>query len=704
MTKKEKKQTSKPLLKEQERIDLELKSDGQEHTNEAGFQHSEETLALGNRDDSNGSDLSAGSPDDLLAQGTLIDQKYEIVMLLGSGGMGSVYLAKHLELGTQVALKVLHRHLVNTPSALERFKTEARAAHSLSAKNLVSVLDYGVLADGQPYLTMHCVDGVNLADYLKSKGSLSIGETFSVVRQVAAALEEAHNKGIVHRDIKPSNILIEGNTIKEGSVKVVDFGISKGLSNESSSQQVTHTGQVFGSPFYMSPEQCKGNAVDFRTDLYSLGCVMFECLTGSWPFYGSNAIETLMMHCNETPPTLGVKGKPPKGFTQAKTVLKKLLDKDPAQRYPNAAALSEALQGFETEASHEKLFAFGRAQTGDKRFKEEMARIAVMLVSLTLVYFFLASKTNNSLNIDRNERLEELYKLGNMTTETLGQIPDSQDEKYLLKAIKFAEEAFGAYSLEAAGAYGRLGHYFTMYRPHEPPTLERAYKSYNRALEIVEYLDQHQPKLRSTKQFKSTKQQCLLDLATVSRDFGEDKNLVERAIQIGPLPKHFIYWNQCQGVLLKQNRYYDAAIAFIQMQTGEELHLTEAELKHMKTQTVVDFVGNHKLLSDLQNYWTKGEIEITQKGNSAECVFNGSGGYPTDKGRRAYVRSKSFAMNGTVENGVMRARTSDGPVAYPYLIMRVGKYLVLMDSGVPSIDLQNNSIPTPLTDCLFKIE
>ncbi len=140
VTKKEKKETSKPLLKEQERIDVELKSDGQEHTNEAGFQYTEETLALDTRDESNSSVLSSGSSDDLLAQGTLIDQKYEIVMLLGTGGMGSVYLAKHLELGTRVALKVLHRHLVNTPSALERFKSEARAAHSLSSKNLVNRL------------------------------------------------------------------------------------------------------------------------------------------------------------------------------------------------------------------------------------------------------------------------------------------------------------------------------------------------------------------------------------------------------------------------------------------------------------------------------------------------------------------------------------------------------------------------------------
>ena len=140
------------------------------------------------------------------------------------------------------------------------------------------------------------------------------------------------------------------------------------------------------------------------------------------------------------------------------------------------------------------------------------------------------------------------------------------------------------------------------------------------------------------------------------------------------------------------------------MQTGEELHLTEAELKHMKNQTVSDFVGKHKLISDLQNYWVDAEIDITQKENGTECVFNGKGGYPTFNGKRAYFHSKSFAMSGTLEGGVLKAKTSDSKVAYPYLMMRVGKYLVVLDGGTPSIDSQNNSIPVPLTDCIFKIE
>jgi serine/threonine protein kinase len=357
-----KEKVKEPVLKEQEQVEIRFQEESQEHTFEESFTQDELTL-FANPNTTSGSGLSYKPPDEeVLTQGTLIDGKYEIVSLLGHGGMGSVYLARHKELKTQVAVKVLHRFLVNTPSALERFKKEARAAHTLSSKNLVSVLDYGVLSDGQPYLTMHFIDGMNLAEYLKKNGPLSIADTFAIARQVAAALEEAHSKNIVHRDIKPSNILIEGNTIKDGSIRVVDFGISKGMTGGENTQQVTHTGQVFGSPFYMSPEQCKGENVDFRTDLYSLGCVIFECLTGSLPFQGRNAVETLMMHCNETPPTIGVHGKPPRGFKEAKEVLKKLLEKDRSKRFEYAAALNQTLQGIEAETCEHKFFAKSSAK------------------------------------------------------------------------------------------------------------------------------------------------------------------------------------------------------------------------------------------------------------------------------------------------------------------------------------------------------
>ncbi|HND67658.1 MAG TPA: serine/threonine-protein kinase, partial [Candidatus Obscuribacter sp.] len=281
----------------------------------------------------------------ILPIGTVVDGKYEILALVGSGGMGRVYLAKQKELGTKVALKVLHRHLLDSPNAAARFKQEARAAFNLSSRNLVSVLDFGQVNQEQPYLAMQFVEGVSLQDFLKTNGPMSFSQCILLLRQVAAALEEAHSKGIVHRDIKPSNILLSGGKLEEGSVKVVDFGIAKGFeSNESSIEKLTNTGQLIGSPLYMSPEQVNGTSVDARSDLYSLGCVMFECLTGTPPFRGETVIQTLIMHCQESPPSLKVDGKDSAAFAEANSILSKLLAKEPEQRYSGAASLMKELE------------------------------------------------------------------------------------------------------------------------------------------------------------------------------------------------------------------------------------------------------------------------------------------------------------------------------------------------------------------------
>ena len=460
------KKTKETLLKDQVPVDLELKvdaseskSDDLETATEAEDEDQDVTLFADGRPDHDDDDYAEDLDDageETLGPGVLIDQKYEIEKLLGVGGMGSVYLAKHVQLGTRVALKVLHRHLVNTPDALKRFKTEAKAAHSLLSQNLVSVLDYGVLADGQPYLTMPCIDGRNLADHIKANGPLSIAETFMVVKQVAAALEEAHAKGIVHRDIKPSNILLEGNVIKNGSIKVVDFGISKGLGNDLNTQSVTHTGQIFGSPFYMSPEQCKGETVDFRTDLYSLGCVMFECLTGSKLFEGKNAVETFLLHCNETPPVIGVHGKKPEGLKQANAILKKLVAKKPSERFASAKALHDEIQDIQIEHADSKFFPTGTSSK--QSTKDRMTFLTLVTITLSLMLFVYMYQSTHGTFVNSNQRLQELYTLANGSfdrePETL-----KKSVAYLEEAAEIARKTYGENSFPTAEAYYRLGRY-----------------------------------------------------------------------------------------------------------------------------------------------------------------------------------------------------------------------------------------------------
>ncbi len=411
-----------------------------------------------------------------------------------------------------------------------------------------------------------------------------------------------------------------------------------------------------------------------------------------------------MMHCNETPPTLGVKGKPPKGFAQAKEVLKKLLAKDPAQRFPNAAALSEALHGVETGGGPEKLFAFGRAQAGDKKFKSEMLKIAILLVSLTFVYFFLASKTNNPLNIDRKERLNELFRLGSSDTFPTGSVASIDEEKYLLKAIKFAESSFGENSLEAAEAYSRMGRHIVTNISSGQESTKSAYENYNHALQIIEYLDAHQPSLRLTQDFKSLKRRSLLDLATVSLNPSQEKELVDKALELGPLEKGSIYWNYCQAILLKQQRYFDAAIALIQMQTGKELHLTKAELEELKTQNIDAITGKYKHLSDVQSYIIEGTMLISPNGNDAECEFKGIGGYQTMNRSNRYLSESSLTMTGSINGGVLKATTSKSGIAFPFLALRVGKYLAVMDTGGTRMDSHHKYIPSPLMDSVFTVE
>ncbi|PZM78052.1 MAG: hypothetical protein DKT66_27670 [Candidatus Melainabacteria bacterium] len=290
----------------------------------------------------------------------IILDRYKVIRLLGRGGMGSVYEVEHLNLHGRYALKFLHKTQTND-AAWRRFEIEARATNKLEHPNLIKVHDFGVLPNGQPYFIMDLVEGETLADILKRRGRLSVEQTIKMFIQVGFALSYAHSNGIIHRDIKPSNIIVatsstdrtenSGNT-EDSLVKLVDFGIAKLTGQDGFNQQtLTRTGEIFGSPLYMSPEQCLGIGVDHRTDLYSLGCVMFESLTGSPPLVGDSALATMMKHQNEEPvslkeASLGVEF--PKRIEQ---VVKRLLAKDLNARYQSAELFTADLVGLDTEQS-----------------------------------------------------------------------------------------------------------------------------------------------------------------------------------------------------------------------------------------------------------------------------------------------------------------------------------------------------------------
>jgi hypothetical protein len=231
--------------------------------------------------------------------GKTLDQKYYLESKLGFGGMGTVYRAGRLLIGDRVAVKVLHPDQMADPQAVERFRREAQTAARLKHPNVVTVYDFGVSREGLNYQVMELAEGESLRRLVERHGRLAETAAAEIIRQVCAALDEAHRQGIVHRDIKPENILVQ--IIPGGlQVKLLDFGIA--ALRDVKAGRLTRTGAVAGTPHYMSPEQCLGEELDGRSDIYSLGIVLFEMLTGVVPFDSPTTTAIVVKHVNDPPP------------------------------------------------------------------------------------------------------------------------------------------------------------------------------------------------------------------------------------------------------------------------------------------------------------------------------------------------------------------------------------------------------------------
>jgi serine/threonine-protein kinase len=263
---------------------------------------------------------------------TLFDSRYRIHRKLGAGGMANVYLAQDEELDRRVAIKVLNDRYANDAAFVERFRREARSAAALSHPNIVPIYDRGD-ADGHPYIAMEVIEGRSLKELIQGRGPLPIGRAVDYAQQVLAALRFAHRNGIVHRDIKPHNILIG----PDDHLKVTDFGIARLGASE-----ITETGSIMGTAQYLSPEQARGRPVDARSDLYSVGIVLYEMLTGQVPFNGDSAVEVAMKQVNDAPPPPSriIAGIP----KELDEVVLRALAKDPATRYQTADEFAEDLK------------------------------------------------------------------------------------------------------------------------------------------------------------------------------------------------------------------------------------------------------------------------------------------------------------------------------------------------------------------------
>ncbi len=289
-----------------------------------------------------GSSLALKSNDPLV--GTVFAEKYEILSVIGTGGMSVIYKARHKYMERLCAVKLLQQFLVADDSMFQRFQYEAKAASTLSHVNVVAMHDFGITGDGRAYLVMDYLDGEDLSTVLERDVFLTEAQAKPIFRQVLAGLAHAHSKGVIHRDLKPSNIFL---IPQSGSllVKLVDFGIAKINNPDNVSQSLTRTGEVFGSPLYMSPEQCAGKSLDARSDIYSLGCLMYETLSGRRPLVGESALETMHMHLKEMQLTLSQAAPKAEISPVLENAVMKCLCKLAQDRFQSVAELYQEIFG-----------------------------------------------------------------------------------------------------------------------------------------------------------------------------------------------------------------------------------------------------------------------------------------------------------------------------------------------------------------------
>ncbi len=392
---------------EKEKIDLVHKPElvvGEDGTRSVGASPGKATLVPLDVDD-----------DELI--GVTLESGIYIQAIIGRGGMSSVYRGEQLMIGRTVAVKVLHSLLFSEANALMRFQQEAKAVGALDHPGIIKVHEFHAGEKGRSYLVMEYVEGVTLSSLPKSQ-RLDWKRARNIFTQACDALDHAHKRGVVHRDIKPSNIMLIKSDQDPDFVKILDFGIAKLLACENEALRLTQTGEIFGSPLYMSPEQCTAQKVDQRSDIYSLGCVLYESLTGKPPLSGANIYETIFKHTSEMPASLRVHRPHLEHLSEFEAVVLKAMAKNPAERFQSMGEFKSALESIgQTEIKSaaqkvkEKVELLKRRKSAQKRQGPPSYTIPAMVAVFAVA---LAVSWNTAMQHGASSQAswQSLYEVG----------------------------------------------------------------------------------------------------------------------------------------------------------------------------------------------------------------------------------------------------------------------------------------------------
>ncbi len=325
------------------------------------------------------------------AAGTIIDDRYEVLEFIGAGGMGTVYKTLERDLGRLVAVKLLHHSFASDPEDLMRFEREGHILSSLHHSNIIVLYRFAVWKKQYPYIAMEFVGGKSLRQLLDEEEKLDWQRVLPIACQICQALDHAHSNSVIHRDIKPGNIILANDQVRE-RVKLVDFGLARLLTSfERIGQQLTSTGALIGTGEYMSPEQCVGTKAGATTDVYALGCVLYECLSGVKPFQAENNIGLLHLHVNQAPVSLSQLVSLPPGLED---VILNALEKESDDRY-------QSMKEFQTDLLRvaagdiddlKRVRKGGHTKFRHKRISV-VAGIALVTIS-SILFSFIASKLN----------------------------------------------------------------------------------------------------------------------------------------------------------------------------------------------------------------------------------------------------------------------------------------------------------------------